>query len=183
MYIGSTLRFQKRWAKHRLMLTRGEHHSKALQAAYAKHGTESFTYDIIEYVDDKEKLLEREQLWIDFFKPRYNGTKTAGRPWLGRQMSEETRKKMSESAKKRPQNCIWTDEMRAAKSARETGKKRNFSQDALARMRAAHIGNKRLVGIKTKGQTGRTFSDEHRLRLSIAAKKQHARNRELRGLK
>src|SRR3972149_12098174 len=94
IYIGSALNFNKRWNLHNSQLNCNKHHSIILQRAFNKYGKDNFTFEIIEYVEDKTKLIEREQNWLDFFKPEYNVCKIAGRP-LGMKHSAEAKAKMS----------------------------------------------------------------------------------------
>jgi len=98
MYIGSALNPKKRWYNHITTLEKNKNSSTLLQRNYNKYGKENFTFDIIEIVKDKNKLIEREQVWIDFFNPKLNILKIAGSR-LGSKHSEETKKKMSESRK------------------------------------------------------------------------------------
>ena len=66
--------------------------------AMARYGYSSFRLDILEYCD-KEKVIEREQYYIDLMKPEYNILKLAGSS-LGYKHTEETLKKRRGS--KRP---------------------------------------------------------------------------------
>ena len=93
-YIGSAIDFKARQVIHRCQLLKDKHHSKHLQRAYNKHGKDNFIYEIIEYVEDKTKLIEREQVWLDFFNPEYNICKTAGSS-LGVKRSDEFKAKIS----------------------------------------------------------------------------------------
>lgn len=99
IYIGSAIDFASRKRVHLCQLRKGNHHSISLQRAFKKYGEENMIFEIIEYVSDKSKLIQREQFWIDFFKPTYNISKIAGSR-LGVPVSEETRKKLSASQKK-----------------------------------------------------------------------------------
>ena len=131
LYIGSAQNVRSRWKGHRSLLSRNKHHSVHLQRAHNKYGSGNLDYSIIEYVDDKDKLLQREQVWLDFFRPRYNIAILAGSPTKGLKFSPETRAKMSASqmGKKRS----MTDEHRARISATKKGKK--LSVEGLRRLR------------------------------------------------
>ena len=48
---------------------------------------------------DPSKCIEREQYYINHLKPEYNISPTAGAPMTGRNHSEETKQKISESRK------------------------------------------------------------------------------------
>src|SRR5690606_27498406 len=100
VYIGSSNRLSKRKNEHFSKLSNGKHHSIALQKAYDKYKV--FNYLVIERCS-VDKLIEREQFWIDnskliWNKRILNGSKIAGRP----DYSDEMRAKMSKSAKNKP---------------------------------------------------------------------------------
>lgn len=115
VYVGSAVNIKNRWRKHIHLLRRGLHHSPFLQNAYNKHGIKAFTLDVIEFVDDKTRLPEREQTWIDFFTPRYNLSPTAYSCY-GYKHTPEARAKMSASQTgKRHLFCAVVKRKRALK--------------------------------------------------------------------
>ncbi len=61
--------------------------------AIVKYGYINFCFVILETCL-LEHVLEREQFWLDFLKPEYNLSPTAGST-LGVYLSEETKSKMS----------------------------------------------------------------------------------------
>lgn len=80
-YIGSTTRYRHRFREHRRQLRLGEHSSSYFQNAYNKHGERCFVMRPLEIVTTRDRLMDREQAWIDSFKWRdlYNSSKTAGK--------------------------------------------------------------------------------------------------------
>ena len=70
-YIGSSKNIYSRWAKHKATLRGGYHSNSYLQNAWNKYGEENFRF-IILYKCNEETLLEKEQLYIDNYKPEYN---------------------------------------------------------------------------------------------------------------
>ena len=85
---------------HIRKLNKGSHKNNYLQQAWFKHGPENFKFEIIEEV--KEKLLEREQYYIDILMPYdnligYNILKDVGFTWEGVKHSRKTISKMSKS--------------------------------------------------------------------------------------
>ena len=66
-YIGSSKNIKNRIASHIYKLSQGRHHSKGLQALWDVKGEVAFESYALEIVADKERLIEREQYWIDFF--------------------------------------------------------------------------------------------------------------------
>jgi len=101
VYVGSTATsFKKRWAEHRAGLRGNYHHNSHLQAAWARYGEGAFEFVICEYVDDPDRLIEREQYWLDKFRLMcavYNMGVVAACPILGMtfSLSEETRRRIS----------------------------------------------------------------------------------------
>lgn len=185
-YIGSAQNFLKRWRIHIRLLRRGEHHSRHLQSAWAKHGAEAFVFQPVLYCEPEE-LIEYEQLCIDEMNSAYNICRVAGST-RGAVKSIECRQKISEKAKGRE----WTAEAKAKVSATLTGRK--MSEDFSEKLK----GNQRAKGLKhtddwkaanaerMRGQKrpkdaghrwkisealkGRKLSDEHRANMSKATK-------------
>jgi len=93
-YIGSACNIKRRWAEHKRRLNRGVHKNKHLRNAWNKYGEENFKFKVLEPVENKEDLLDREQWWMDLLKPEYNISLTAGSQ-LGFKHSEESKQKMS----------------------------------------------------------------------------------------
>jgi group I intron endonuclease len=123
-YIGSATRFAGRWSVHRAYLRSGKSSCSLLQKAWNKYGEDKFIFRILETINDKSLLIEREQYYIDTLKPEYNATQVAGHnSMLGRKHSPETRAKMSASMQgnKNGIGHIVTDEAKAALSAQMLG--------------------------------------------------------------
>lgn len=113
----------KRLKSNLYNLRHGRHNSDHLQKAWDKYGEDQFEMLIIEEVPAGEDILAREQYWIDLLKSSerefgYNMSPTAGttagfqwseaskekirgegHPFYGKQHSDESRKKMSETLK------------------------------------------------------------------------------------
>jgi len=120
-YVGSAVRFSKRWKEHVRTLERGTHHSRFLQREWSQFGADAFRFTVL-LVCSPASLLMYEQAFIDFYLPEYNVNPTAG-SMLGFKHSAESRRKMSDAAK-RTKNF--------------TGK--NHSAESKARIAAAKIG-------------------------------------------
>jgi group I intron endonuclease len=113
IYIGSAYNISNRFSVHVYTLNNNKHKNKHLQFAWNKYGKINFKFEIIELVH-KEQLLLREQYWIDLYKPYqknigYNMAKKAGNT-AGIKASEQTRRKQSEAAKKRPKRILSEQE-------------------------------------------------------------------------
>lgn len=138
VYIGSTINPHDRMKRHFSALRSGRHHSTHLQRAFDKYGEEHFHFEIIE-VCDANKRLEREQYYIDQLdfsgNKSYNespiatncvlcgekngmwGKRGKDNPNYGRRNSEETKKKMSNSAKMVVHKKEWAE--KASKTRKE----------------------------------------------------------------
>jgi group I intron endonuclease len=105
IYIGSSSNVLNRINRHLRDLRSNKHNNSKLQKSWNKYGEESFYFSIIEYVDDKNHLIEREQYYLDtvlhahlndniFENIALNLVKTAGNT-IGYNFSEESKSKMS----------------------------------------------------------------------------------------
>lgn len=97
VYVGSAVNLRRRFTQHRHSLRKDKHHSIKLQRSWNKHGENRFIFSVIEHVTEKEKLIDREQFWmdkLDVFNVGYNTEPMAGNS-LGVKHSEEARKNMS----------------------------------------------------------------------------------------
>lgn len=145
-YVGSAANLANRWAVHRHGLSRGKHHSIKLQRAWNKYGAEAFAFVVVEIVHDKERLIEREQFWINATRCAlvgFNVAPIAGST-LGRRFSDETRQKMSAARKGR----THTGASKAKMSAARKGVK--FSDEHRARISAANVGKVIPVSARSK---------------------------------
>lgn len=123
VYVGQTKeKFQRRYWLHRWKLRNGTHDNLYLQRAWNKYGEDNFSFIVIEVLPI-DKIDEREKYWIAYYrknggcysiqdggqlenfnqyispeKRKAVGEKNRQR-MLGSKLSEETKKKMSESRK------------------------------------------------------------------------------------
>lgn len=95
IYIGSAVNFVNRKRCHLSDLRKNKHHSILLQRICNKYGIEDFEFIILERVYDKNKLIEREQFYIDQLKPHLNILPKAGSSY-GNKLSQETKQKLRE---------------------------------------------------------------------------------------
>jgi group I intron endonuclease len=183
MYVGSAKNVSARWAEHRRSLNGDRHHSVTLQRAWAKHGSETFIFEIIENVSDATQLLIREQHWIDHHQTAnktlgYNICPKAGSA-LGVKQSEETKAKL---------RATWTPEKRAARNNEhwrritEATRARGFSEATRKKMSDARKGKPRNWAPETEAAfkikiskvwTGRKHTKEaiQRMRAAKVGKK------------
>lgn len=102
-YVGSTIvGFKSRWGKHLHMLRNKKHPNRYLQRAWNKYGESAFRFEVAEKVEDKNRVLEREQYWLTVFwdaDKAYNLTPTAASN-QGIEWSEQVKKKVSKGMKR-----------------------------------------------------------------------------------
>lgn len=181
-YVGSAVRFEKRWREHRATLKRGAHHSAKLQNAWNKYGAESFRFDVLEPVPDRAMLMAREQFWIDLLQSAsrtgYNVQPYVGQGCRGMEIPPEVRAKTSATMRGRkygPERC-------AAASAGLKGRKlseehkaklrsKTLSPEHKAKLISANTGRKMSASAlanRNKSNMARTFSEAQRAAISAA---------------
>ncbi len=154
LYIGSAVNFKNRWSKHKSELNKNIHGNKHLQASWNKYGEEAFEFKILEY-SETNKLIEREQIYIDWFKPQYNKCPIAGSP-LGRKYSKETLDRMSKGQKERYKD----EKQKIARSLTLIGNSNRKGKKASEQTK---------INI-SKGKLGVSRSDNARLAISLGNK-------------
>lgn len=163
-YIGSSVRIERRWGRHREELNKGTHHNGWLQRAWVKYGKEAFDFEILEVCGVNR--VEREQFYMDQAgKKLKNAMKTA----LCIKVTRKMRRVSSETAKRliaegRFGAGCWTEEMRAkvAAASSRTHKGRKHSERTRARMRRSQKAHwldpqKKLIHKKACEQHAKTY--------------------------
>lgn len=133
-YIGQASNLSRRFIVHKSQFIRNIHPNIYLQRAWNKYSFWFFEFIILEYCE-LEKLVEREQFYIDTLKPEYNLCLKAGSPNLGKNLTKEHREKISKAGKGRK----FSIETRAKMSAWQIGRK--MSDEAKQNMFKAKLGN------------------------------------------
>jgi len=130
-----------------------------INKAIDKYGKENFTKEILERdINSHEILNDREIYWIEYFNTfneGYNLTR-GGQGNLGRVISKETRKKLSEAAKKQFRNGV-SEEVRE-----------RIRQKAIGRKKSPH--SKETKFKIAKAATGRIMSQEERDKIADAVR-------------
>ena len=134
LYIGSAVNIKSRWWRHKRDLILNKHPNILLQRAWNKYGEEAFEFKILQYVEDKNKLIKIEQNWIDWTKccdPKigYNLAPKANSQ-LGVKRSEETKDKLRKIKR--------TEEEKIRLSIFQKGRKR--SEQAKLKMSVSRKG-------------------------------------------
>lgn len=167
-YIGSSIDMRVRLRNHRWSLQRKSHTGVKLQNAWNKYGSECFCFDVIEFVEDKSKLAEREQYWIDLYQSASSGgynIKPLAYSNSGFKLSQETKNKISAKrlGTKVPRHLVqkW--------AAARIGKK--HKPETIAKMRISNSGRKLSNETKeklSKAATGRKASEATKAAMSAA---------------
>ena len=97
LYVGQSKNVKNRWKVHRHELAHNRHGNVYLQRIANKHGLDSLDFEIVEEVDDDERLTEREIHWINELNPPCNMVMPKEDDRWG--LSEETKRKLSEARK------------------------------------------------------------------------------------
>lgn len=101
VYVGSSINTEERRNQHFKCLRKQRHSNQHLQAAWDMYGEENFNFEVIIFCA-VEELEEKEQYYMDLYdvvKTGYNIYPNAYSPGE-REVSEETRKKLSEGKKR-----------------------------------------------------------------------------------
>lgn len=189
-YVGSSVDIGRRWDLHRSQLRSGKHHCVKLQRAWNKYGEQAFEFSVLEHADH-ERLIEREQHWIDALNACRDGFNTLpaagsarGHKWSreaidkrnaslrGLKRSPEARARIGAAKKGKP----MSEEQKAKLSAALKGRKRD--PELVERTAAALRGRTRPQEVVEKvraSQIGKVVSEETRAKQSAAQRARFAR--------
>ena len=133
-YIGSSINVYKRRNRHFSELKNQKHKNIKLQHSYNKHGKDNFIFSVIEFIEDINKLIEKEQHYIDNLKPEYNINLIANSS-LGVKRSEETKEKIR-LANLGLQHPEWRNKIKSEAQGGDNHwtKSKNFSEDSKNKM-------------------------------------------------
>jgi len=174
VYVGSAVCFPRRKAQHYSLLRKGMHHSQKLQSAWLKYGEESFSFEVLEVVEDLSLLVAVEQRWIDGADAAgdggYNARRDAG-SMLGFKHSPEARKKMSANRRgKVPQFANPAERLQKIAAA---NRRRVISEETRAKMSAASARRKHGAEAKEKlsaHNKGRKLTAEHIAKITASCR-------------
>jgi group I intron endonuclease len=188
-YIGISKNIERRWIQHKSWANTGKRKS-AIYAAFQKYGIDAFSWQIIEQCQP-DQLEIREQHWIAVFDTFRNGYNLTAGGEYNKELSEESRKRMSEAHKGRKQSeeliakrvqktsgenhyrfgKTCSDETRRKISEKLTGLKQ--SDETKAKRSKSLTGRKMSIEAVEKSRIARTgikFSEQARKNLSEAHK-------------
>ena len=105
IYIGSTFKsFIGRFKQHYNKLNQNKHHSLYLQNAWNKYGENNFIFRIVEIINEKDLLLDREKFYIEKYKSFEKGYNLNPNPNTSPMYNDKSRLKSSLTHKK-----IWAE--------------------------------------------------------------------------
>ncbi len=174
IYVGGAVCFRVRWGQHKYKLKNDKHHSIHLQRSWDKYGEENFVFKILEIVEDKEKLLKREQHWLDKTECckrefGYNICSTAGSQ-LGYKHTEEARHKMSNSHKELYKNGYVSSNL-GKKHTKKSKKKMSLALSGKNHPIYGKNHSKKTKKKMSKTHKGKIISEESKKNMSNAQKK------------
>lgn len=168
-YIGSAVDLKQRKYQHWSGINNKTHANRHLQNHVNKHGVKVLLFSIIEYCSE-EKLLEREQYYMDTLNPEFNISPTA-KSNLGVKHTEEFKRKVSEAMSN------MSDETKRKIS--EAMKGRKCSEETKCKMSGENNHNygkhpsgetRRKMSEHQKGKKKSPRSEEHQRKLNEAQK-------------
>jgi len=171
-YYGSSINLDIRGKQHFRKLREGSHSNPILQRSWNKYGEDSFVYEVI-VILERDCLLETETKFISIGE--YNISKNAKSPSLGLKRSPETRRKMSEAAKKRgvsPATLEALHKGRAEKLLQEPkiSREEQYRRHNEKRRQTPEQNREGLARI-AEANRNRKVNPETRLKMSEAARK------------
>ena len=161
VYVGSSVNIPSRFRGHKKTLENGTHYNAKLQRAFVKYGIESFDFTILELVDspNKEKLIEAEQRWINLFDAVKNGYNILPNAYshLGAKRSDETKAKLSQSLRTALNDPDTKKKM--SESAKKRGLSDNFrnAKRGFTKEQREHLGHIRLQTYIVTNPDGQEF--------------------------
>lgn len=153
VYVGSTIRFKKRYGSHYNSLIKGSHPNTFLQNDFNKCGEDNFIFEVIEVLEKNECLLDREQFYLDQYydnqKNCYNLRPDACDSRAGKKNKKPYNPKIDGRSKPK------TEEWRKVTSKKNKEfwnkpKNKKFASDRAKKKWKDHSANITLVNRETK---------------------------------
>lgn len=143
-YIGSTTNIRRRLAQYVADLTRNKYTNDLLQKAF--NSNETFEVFCLEWVEDKARLTQREQFYIDIISPNLN-KKTA----------------CSDKPKEAPKERVSTASLRVKEILKEKGQ---TQKDLAQKMGVAEISLSRSINGNPNLETLQKIADALEVEIS-----------------
>lgn len=187
-YIGGSVNIILRWSRHKNDLNKNKHPNTKLQNAWNKYGEENFKFEVLELIDDKQKLKDIEQNWLNVSncckdEIGYNlsnnstGYSLNNNYRIGKLHTEETKIKMSQARKGKAIKYtprIYTETHKKNISEGQKGKiVTQETKDKISKGNKGKIRNDEYRAKMSKIKKGIKFTEEHKRKLSEAHKARH----------
>lgn len=152
-YVGSAVNLRYRATKHKNELLNGVHCNSKLQRFVNKYGIEVLHFNLLELCA-REKLIEREQFYLDFLGAVENGFNfcPTAESVLGRKHGLETKRKMSLKATGRKMSP------ESIEKSRQFYLGRKLTPEHIRKATAHAKGKKRSAAVVEKVRAGRIAS-------------------------
>jgi group I intron endonuclease len=165
VYVGSSVDIRRRWQHHRRHLRRGSHSNSHLQAAWTKHGEDSFTFAVVE-IAERGALIAREQAWLDDLRPfgdRGFNLSPSAYTLRGFKFSDDQRANVSRALKGKPKSAEHRANMWGSREVTP-----EFRERMAANGRAGR-GKPKAADHRSKIGAAQTGSANHAAKLTEAA--------------
>jgi group I intron endonuclease len=98
-YVGSAVKPKRRRWEHWDALKKGRHHCASLQRAWNEYGEDAFEFEVVEEVEDEERLLLIEDMYLAQCAGQPHCYNTALSTQIPSSSQKEVRNKIGESLK------------------------------------------------------------------------------------
>lgn len=164
-YVGKTgMNFGDRWDSHRSLLNSGKHDNPLLQRAWDKYGAESFSFEILEVVDDAKLLNSLEIKYISKYREiglSYNLHDGGDGGYnLGKHLSAETKKKIGEKNRINMLGKKLSQETKDKMSASQKARYFNWTNEE--RVKHGLVSSEKASGYKWSNESREAFSKKQR---------------------
>jgi len=161
IYIGSSINIEKRFIQRKSALKSNKHSNCILQNFVNKYGLQTLIFEVVENVGNKNKLISREQFYINKLQPKYNILPLAGRS-TGYKHTLSARNKISDAGKNRK----FSEEHKNKISESKRGL--SYSEEHKEKISMAQRGNKNSFygnhhSIESKEKISKTKSQPFRI--------------------
>lgn len=194
-YVGQSVVCMKdRWNRYKLLKCDGQ---PKLFNALKKYGYDNFEKIVLEECEPSQQLLdEREDFWMKHYDSIDNGYNIRGAGSRGKiaeetkvklslantgyQHTDEAKKKMSVSAKKRCQSEQGRKQVLSIRKLSHGTSGLKMGDSTKQKLREINLGNYLSDEVKqkiSKKMLGRKYSAEHRAKISAASKIREAKKR------
>ena len=148
-YIGLSVDIKRRFSEHKSPC-RFQKTKTPIARAIKKYGLTNFSFDIIELVECKSKLCEREVFWINKMKPEYNLT-SGGDGVRDYVVSEEVKEILREYGKKQWNSLTEVEKQkRILNNLKGQPKGHIVSESTRNKLRECNLGKKMSEETKNK---------------------------------